>query len=130
MRYLFNFSKNKKMKTYLNILLAVLFTTSINSYAQESNKKVETSEFKVTGVCGMCKKRIENAALIKGVKMAEWNAETQTLKVVYSTKKTDQEEIEKAVAAAGHDTENVTAPDDAYKKLPGCCAYRDGVEVH
>lgn len=118
------------MKAYLNIIITIILTASLSGFAQESEKKVQTVEFKVTGVCDMCKKRIENAALIKGVKMAEWSPETQMLKVVYVTKKTSQEEIEKSVANAGHDTENHEAPKEAYEKLPGCCAYRDGVEVH
>lgn len=118
------------MKTYLNIIITVVMAGLMSFTAKAQDKKVETSEFKVTGVCGMCKKRIEDAALIKGVKMAEWDAETQAMKVVYQPKKVSLEEIEKAVAGVGHDTEHQTAPDEAYKKLPGCCAYRDGVEVH
>ncbi len=118
------------MKTYLKIIVTVVFVGVMSFNANAQNKKVETIEFKVTGVCGMCEERVENAALIKGVKMAEWDIKTQTMKVVYQPKKVSQEEIEKAVAGAGHDTENQTAPEEAYKKLPACCAYKDGVEVH
>lgn len=118
------------MKTYLNIIITLILVGSMNIGASAQDKKTETAEFKVTGVCGMCKERIENAALIKGVKLAEWDINTQTIKVIYQPKKVTQEEIEKAIAGAGHDTENQKAPEEDYKKLPGCCAYRDGVEVH
>jgi len=78
----------------------------------------------------MCKERIENAALIKGVKFAEWDKETKLIKVVFKPDKTDALKIHKSIAAAGHDTEKEKAEDEAYKKLPACCAYRDGVKTH
>ena len=116
------------MKTIINSsILFVLFAfIALPSFAQ----KTQTSEIKVEGVCGMCKERIETAALIKGVKMATWNKETQMLKVIFKTKNATEEEIQKAIAAVGHDTEKVKASDEAYKKLPDCCAYRDGVKSH
>jgi len=87
-------------------------------------------EFEVDGVCGMCKERIENAALIKGVKFAEWDKETQILQVVYRPKKVTELDIHRAVAEMGHDTPKVKATKEAYQKLPACCAYRDGVDPH
>jgi len=87
-------------------------------------------EFEVDGVCGMCKERIENAALIKGVKFAEWNKETHMLQVVYRPKKVTELDIHRAVAEMGHDTPRVKASEEAYQKLPACCAYRDGVDPH
>ena len=97
------------MKTHIkNILfLSISLFLTISLSAQEKKKKIETSEFEVKGVCKMCKERIENAALIKGVKLAEWNKETSMLKVVYSTKKTTLETIHKAVAEAGHETKKL-----------------------
>ena len=78
----------------------------------------------------MCKERIEEAALIKGVRLATWDKEAQTLKVMYKAGKVELDSIKMHVAKAGHDTDSIKAPDSAYAKLPGCCAYRDGVEVH
>lgn len=112
---------------FFSLLIIVMAGTAI---AQNKAPKVKTVEFTVTGVCGMCEERIENAALIKGVKLAEWDKETQLLKVVYSPKKTNEETIHQAVADHGHDTGKIIASDEAYAKLPACCAYRDGVEVH
>ncbi len=99
--------------------------------ARAQSKKTVSEEVAVTGVCKMCKERIETAVLgVKGVKMATWNAQAQKLKVYYKTKHTSLEQIQQTVAAAGHDTRDVKAKDEAYKKLPDCCLYRDGVKVH
>ena len=116
------------MKYLLLITLCMIGSASLE--AQAKSNKIETSEFEVTGVCKMCKKRIENAALQKGVKFAKWNKETQILKVVYKTNDVDEMAIHKAIAEVGHDTDKVKAPDKKYKKLPKCCRYRDGVKVH
>ena len=113
------------MKTKYIILLSVSLLLSFSLSAQDKKKKVETAEFKVKGVCNMCKERIENAALIKGVKFTEWNKETDVLKVIYNAKKTNLETIHKAVAEVGHDTNKVKGNDEAYHKIPKCCAYRD-----
>ena len=116
------------IKLFSLVLLCTLTAGTIQ--AQDKVKKIETCEIEVAGVCKMCKKRIENAALIKGVKMAQWDQDSQMLKVVYNPSKTTEETIHKSVSDAGHDTNKVTAPDEAYKKLPGCCLYRDGVKPH
>ena len=119
---------NTQVKISLFSLLFALI--ALPTFGQGKAPKVATTEFKVEGVCGMCKTRIENAATIKGVKFAEWNNESSILKVIYKTKKTDAAAIQQAVADHGHDTDKVKSTDEAYAKLPGCCAYRDGVEKH
>ena len=78
----------------------------------------------------MCKKRIENAALVKGVKFVEWEKSTQNLKVIFKPSKVTPLDIHKAINNAGHDTALMAAPDDKYQELPGCCRYRDGIKVH
>lgn len=111
------------MKT-VKIIIALLATTlGVNSYAQTSNQtKVET--IKVSGNCEMCKARIEKAAKLDGVVKAEWNKKDKTLTATFDQAKTNIEEIDKKVAAAGHDTEKVKATEAVYDKLPGCCKYR------
>lgn len=89
-----------------------------------------TSQFKVEGVCSMCKKRIENGALIKGVKKAEWNTETGLITVTYDPEKISLLDIHKAIAEIGHSTDKVKAESSAYDKLPACCQYSDGVDKH
>ncbi len=121
------------MKIIDTVLLLFLCLYVVDAQAQTNSpklKKIETSEFTVQGVCGMCQKRIEKAALIKGVKLVEWNKETQKVKVIYASKKVKLEDIHRSIAGAGHDTELVKADDKVYAKLPDCCGYRDGVKVH
>jgi len=80
---------------------------------------------KVMGNCGMCKKRIETAAVtVKGVKSATWDSDTQMLHLVF-TGESKTVEVQKAVAKAGHDTGPYKATKEAYNALPGCCHYRD-----
>lgn len=119
----------KFISIFIFMTAGVLFT-SMASYAQKMDKGIKTEEFEVAGVCNMCKERIENGALIKGVKMAEWDKEKQLLKVVYKSNKVTLDDIHKAVAEVGHRTEKYEASASAYDNLPECCKYDDGIEKH
>jgi copper chaperone CopZ len=121
------------MKTVFQFSIAIVFALlSFNGLqAQKSAKnKVVTTQFRVEGVCGMCKERIENAALIKGVKKVDWDQATRMLTVIYKPSKVNEMTIHQSIANAGHDTDKVKAPEEVYKKMDGCCDYRGGVESH
>ena len=109
------------MKT-LNIYAALLFSIfAINfSFAQTAVKK-ET--IKVWGNCGMCKKVIEKSAKSAGATTASWNEDSKDLKVSYAVNKTSGTKIQEAIARSGYDTQDLTADNKAYSKLPGCCQY-------
>jgi copper chaperone CopZ len=80
---------------------------------------------KVGGSCGMCKKRIETAAKsLEGVVAAAWDTKTQILKVAFNSPPVSLDEISKAIAKVGHDTEKDKADDETYNALHGCCKYR------
>lgn len=96
----------------------------------EAQSKIDTVTFKVQGVCKMCKERIENASLIKGVKWNEWDKQSRMLTIIYKPKKVSENELHQAVANFGHDTDSVKATTEAYQKLPMCCEYREGQETH
>ncbi|MEN8250645.1 MAG: efflux RND transporter periplasmic adaptor subunit [Bacteroidota bacterium] len=90
----------------------------------QSGTDSEHVMIKVYGNCGMCKDRIEEAAQTqKGVINATWDSEEQLLHLDYDASLLDPLEVEKAIAAVGHNTEHETAPDDVYDDLPGCCLY-------
>lgn len=117
------------MKT-LNMYAVLLFSIfAVNfSFAQTAVKK-ET--IKVWGNCGMCKKVIEKAARSAGATTASWNEDSKELKVAYAVNKTSGTKIQQAVAKSGYDTQDFTANDPAYYKLPGCCHYdRKGIAVN
>ena len=103
---------------------------ALSTNAQEKPSKNQKSEFQVEGVCRMCKKRIEQTALIPGVKFAEWDKKSGLLSVIYNDEKIDEIDIHTALVKAGHDTDKLKADSVSYNKLPKCCAYRDGVEKH
>lgn len=107
------------MKKYLLILLL----TTVGLSAQEKNKKMA---FEVDGVCEMCKARIEKAALnVNGVKYAVWDIASHELSLIMDERKTNSMEIKSALAAAGHDTKELKAAEEAYNDLHFCCRYRD-----
>ena len=96
--------------------------TTISTVNQQD---VVSATYEVDGVCGMCKNRIENAALsLDGVISADWSMETHKLNVTYK-KDVNPDQILKAIADAGHDNEKFKAPDVVYNNLPNCCHYRD-----
>lgn len=107
------------MKTRNLLIVAMLvFATSIFARAEK------TETFKVAGNCGMCEKRIEKAAMsVDGVSEADWDSEKQSITVVYDESKAKLEDIEKAIAKVGHDTEGAKADDKVYDTLHGCCKY-------
>ena len=109
---------------HIYIIALMLVITAGVAAAQDS-----TSTFSVTGVCGMCKARIEKAAGGDGLTNAVWEAATQQLTLTYGAG-FDVEAAKQRILAAGHDVDNRTAPQDAYDKLPNCCRYRHGVDVH
>ena len=108
-----------------NILIVLLISIiGFSATAQEKKNKNAKKDIEVKGNCEMCKKRIEKAAYtVSGVKSAVWHADDQTLHVILDENKTNAIEIQKVVAKVGHDTGNVKATDEDYKKLHTCCSY-------
>ena len=104
------------------ILIVTLVITTL-AFAQNKNVK---ASMEVDGVCGMCKERIEKAAIrTKGVKSAVWNVDTHELKLIYDERKTDLTTISKKIAAVGHDTKEIKATEEQYNSVHTCCLYRD-----
>lgn len=112
---------------FIALMAMITLSSSFSGFAQETSK-VKTETITVKGVCSMCKKRIEDAAYIKGVKRADWDVKTHELKIVYNSEKTSLGKIEQSIANTGHDAGTVVADKEKYKQLPSCCAYNDGAE--
>jgi periplasmic mercuric ion binding protein len=112
------------MKNVKFMFFAVLIAT-VGTFAHAQSQPVtKTETIKVLGKCDMCKTRIEKAAKMEGVIKAEWSDETKLLTLEYDPSKVNSDDIQKKIAAVGHDTEKFKADDKAYKSLPGCCKYR------
>lgn len=104
-------------------------TPSVEDHSAHQNQPSSAAEahemLKVAGNCDMCKERIETAAkTVAGVTNAEWSAEKQQLHFSFLSTKTTVDQVAKAIAAVGHDTEKYKANDSVYKALPECCLYR------
>lgn len=106
------------MKSYYFILAAGMALVGTSLFAQE-----KTDSFRVYGNCGMCKKRIEKAAITEGVTTAIWDVDTKMMLLTYDTAKTSLDAVQQRIAAVGHDTGKYRADDKVYAKLPGCCLY-------
>lgn len=107
-----------------------MFTLQVSAQEKKEKDKNAKVSFKVDGVCGMCKKRIEKAALnTKGVKFALWSVKTHQLNLIMDENKVDVKTVQKNIANAGHDIlldkKKMVAPDEAYNSVNPCCKYRD-----
>jgi mercuric ion binding protein len=108
----------KTIKEKMLLLISGLFLSSaLNA------QKIVTEYYSVAGNCGMCKKTIEKAATIDGVKSATWDQSKKNLVVKYDKAKTKGEIILHKVAFSGYDNQMYLAPDAAYTNLHECCQY-------
>jgi len=113
----------KNLKFVIIALLAVIMS-SVLSAQVNTNAVVKTETINVSGNCGMCKSRIEKAAKLEGVSKATWNQDSHKLVVTYNSSKVNIDDIQKNIAAVGHDTDKFKADAKVYDKLPSCCKYR------
>ncbi|MCG1035895.1 heavy-metal-associated domain-containing protein [Polaribacter sargassicola] len=114
------------------VLVFSLFLIGFSVQSQEVKKKKNAKvSFEVDGICGMCKTRIETAALkSKGVKFAVWDVNTHQLNVIMDERKTDVLTIQKNITKVGHDIileddKKIVATTEAYNSVHPCCKYRD-----
>ncbi len=109
--------------------MGLLLTGPNHAVYAAADENTGEASFGVLGNCGMCKDRIERAAYsVRGVRSADWNQEKQSLTVTWRPQRTDQEEIERTIAKAGHDTENFLTHDETHANLHHCCIYERNPE--
>jgi hypothetical protein len=113
----------EKLKSGMWFALAVLIGCGATLSASAQGT-IET-EFKVYGVCGMCEERIEKAYDQAGIVYAEWEQETNVLRLAYKAKKWTEEQLFQVAADVGHDTDAIKATDEVYANIHGCCRYRN-----
>ncbi|MEO9569773.1 MAG: cation transporter [Polaribacter sp.] len=114
------------------IFIFSLFLIGFTIQSQEVKKKKNAKvSFEVDGICGMCKKRIETAALkTKGVKFALWDVSSHQLNLIMDERKTDVLTVQKNILKVGHDIildkkNKLSATELAYNSVHPCCKYRD-----
>lgn len=121
------------MKKIIFVLSLFLlgFTTQAQEVKKEKKKKNAKITMEVAGICGMCKTRIETAALkTKGVKFAVWDVKSHQLKLIIDERKTEVGKVQKNIMNVGHDIilekgKKLVATEEAYKTVHPCCKYRD-----
>ena len=110
------------MKKYKIILFVVISIFSIQLSAQKIKNVKDV--FEVSGNCDMCKNLIETTVKSEeGVKTVRWNMLSKTMKVKFNPNLTSTDEIQKAIAGIGYDTEKYRAEDEVYEELHYCCQY-------
>ncbi len=120
----------KKTIFTLSILL-ISFSLQSQDIKEVKNNKNAKISFEVDGICGMCKKRIETAALkTKGVKFAIWSVKTHQLNLIMDERKTDIATVQKNILKVGHDIilnedKKLEAKLEAYSSVNPCCKFRD-----
>ncbi|MBT5615755.1 MAG: heavy-metal-associated domain-containing protein [Flavobacteriales bacterium] len=115
----------KKIKNVLLLICLALFSFTVPA----EKPKYQKEDFKVWGKCEMCKTTIENAVKsIEGVKTAKWNMLNGKMKVKFNPELTNLDDIHKAIALAGYDTELHKATDESYNNLHFCCKYERPID--
>jgi len=110
------------------VMIALSFVTVSLSMAQSKDAEVK---IKTSAVCKMCKKTIETALTYeKGVKASNLDVNSKVLTVSYNPKKTNPDQLRKAVAKAGYDADEVPAEQKAYNQLEDCCKKEAKQEDH
>ena len=118
--YSYKLDEMKKIQLFLILTFIVL---SISLSAQKV--KYQKTNFLVSGNCEMCKTKIESAAKsVEGVKNSSWNVVNRKMKVKFNPEITSIDQIQKAIATIGYDTEKFRADDEVYDKLHYCCKYQ------
>jgi len=108
------------MNIHHYFITGVLVLSSLTNHAQDNT--TVSSNVKIAGNCGMCKKTIESAGISAHAKV-DWDEDDQTATVSYDTKKTSLDAVLKNIAGAGYDNEKYLASEEAYAKLHACCQY-------
>lgn len=106
--------------------MCVLWITHANPAFGKRVPETDSLNIWVNGLCGMCKTRIETAAMkVRGVHTASWDAESLLLELTLNPEKFKEKKLHYQIASVGHDTRQLLAPDPVYEALPMCCKYRD-----
>jgi len=118
----------KTIKLFFTVAILLVTVSFANAqdakyHLRDFGPQLTTASIKVSGECGSCKHRIQNALQVEGIKTANWDENTGFLTVRYNDKLINLDKIQSLVAAVGHDTEKVKASDVVYNALPDCCHY-------
>ena len=114
---------------FFQLTLVSLFFFAASGFAQ--TKQVGKAIIKTPTVqCDMCKGKIEKALFKQqGISSVKVDVKKKTTTVTWMPDRTNIENIKTMIANAGYDADDITADEDAYKRLPSCCKKPDVEEV-
>jgi len=106
-------------------LLLIVLALSISFVSLAQQKKPLTVKIQTpTAQCEECKQRIEEYLKYEeGVTKVVVYPRSKYTMVTYFADRTNIENIKAAIANVGYDADDVTADEDAYKKLPKTCKH-------
>jgi copper chaperone CopZ len=107
------------------IFAVILLTFGFTVAAHAQQKKPVTVKIQTpTAQCEECKARIEEYLKYEeGVTKVVVYPRSKYTMVTYLADRTNIENIKTAIANVGYDADDVTADQDAYKKLPKTCKH-------
>ena len=116
-------------RIFLTVTAAILIVGVVTAQLKQSAElakadgKILKTTIKVpTIVCGSCVTTVTNALKkVDGVKTAKVDLKKKTATVTYASTKVTVDKLEKAIADAGYDANNVKRNAEAYEKLDACC---------
>lgn len=106
-----------------SFFLIVLFSIVGFTACKTVSSSEKTATFKVWGNCEKCKKTIEGACAIDGIREKDWNVDSKLMTVKFDTIKVSLDQIEQLIAKVGYDNDAYFGDDYAYAKLESCCQY-------
>jgi len=105
----------------LMLLMTFFSATSMAQVVKRGTIAVATIKTP-TVQCEECKERIEKYLIREeGITKVVVDYKRKITKVTYVTDRTTIENVKTAIANAGYDADDVTADNEAYKRLPTCC---------
>ena len=113
------------MKSIKLTLFSLVTLVSLSFAQQKASQKVVIKT--PTVQCEECKDKIESYLKREpGVSYVNVDYRKKTTTITFLTDRNNIEQLKTAIANAGYDADDVTADEDAYKKLPKCCKKPEG----
>ncbi|MEO6328014.1 MAG: heavy-metal-associated domain-containing protein [Ginsengibacter sp.] len=110
-------------KISLFLCFAVLIATGFAQQKPIAKAVIQTP----TVQCEACKNRIEQRLFKEdGIAAVKADYRKHTVSVTYYKDRTNIENIKASLASLGYDADDITAEEEAYKKLPKTCQHIAG----
>jgi copper ion binding protein len=113
------------MKAITALLLLFVASACFGNNQHDHAKQVQKGHAMImlpTMQCDTCAETIKSAVeKVQGVQSVSVDLKKKMAHVNFDPAKTNQEKIEKAIAAAGYDANQTKRDEKAYAKLPMCC---------